>query len=117
MKKLATAAAAAVACLAVLGLSAPAQAAPKPSAAENQESYWEALGYGDCTKVELPDGVSSFTLPPVSHPDWYTVLVLKAGSGDAANDVIYFPSEGVPYSHATGKNLSHVIYCVDAIGS
>lgn len=104
-------AAAAVAAFAVLAVAAPAQAAPPEKSAMNQEAYWEALGYGDCTKVELPDGVSSYTLPELTWPNDYSLLVLKAGSGDSARDVIMWPDSGVAYTHSTGKDLSHIIYC------
>ena len=106
-------AAVAVAGLAVVGLAAPAQAAPPMGAQMNQEAYWEALGYGDCTKVELADGIGSFMLDELPAGMQYTLLVLKAGSGEAANDVHQYPWVGEWYSHMTGKDLSHVIYCVD----
>lgn len=105
-------AAAAVAGLAVVGLAAPAQAAPPLDAQMNQTSYWEAQGYGDCTKVEFGDGVESFTLDALPAGMNYTLLVLKAGSGASANDQQAFPWTGQAYTHMTGKDLSHVIYCM-----
>ncbi|MCR8671798.1 hypothetical protein [Agrococcus sp. HG114] len=110
MKKLL--AAAAVAGFAVLGVATPAQAAPPDSAAMNSEAYWENLGYGDCTKVEYGDGVTSVTLPELSWPSEYTLLVLKAGSGTSANQLIMWPEAGVAYMHDSGKELSHIIYCM-----
>lgn len=110
MKKLL--AASAVAAFAVLGLAAPAQAAPPEAAAQNSTAYWEALGYGDCTKVELADGVSSYTLAELEFPHEYTLLVLKAGSGATANQLVEYPVAGEAYAQANGKDLSHVIYCV-----
>lgn len=101
----------AVSGLAVVGLAAPAQAAPPPHAAMNHTSYWEGMGYGDCTKIELPDGVESFTLSELDWPMTYSVLIMKAGSGASANDVVHYPWVGQAYTHATGKDLSHVIYC------
>ncbi len=106
-------AATAVAGLAIVGLAAPAQAAPPDWAAMNHTSYWEGLGYGDCSKVELPDGVGSVTLPELPWGEQYTLLVLKAGSGSSANDVIRWPVEGMTYEHSSGKDLSHVITCTD----
>jgi hypothetical protein len=104
---------AAVAGLAVVGLAAPAQAAPPLESLMNQTSYWEGLGYGDCTKVEFGDGVGSFTLDELPSGMQYTLLVLKAGSGSSANDVHVFPWTDMAYTHMTDKDLSHVIYCVD----
>lgn len=110
MKKLLAGAAAAA--FAVLAIAAPAQAAPPDHAAQNHEAHWEARGYGECTKVELPDGIGSVTLPELTPPATYTLLVLKAGSGATANDLILWPMAGVAYDHATDKDLSHYIYCV-----
>lgn len=106
--------AAAIAALALLGLSTPAQAAPPENAASNSVAYWEALTPEDdtCMKEELPDGVSTFTLPELGPDQVYTLLVLKSGSGAGANTVVWYPVAGVAYDHDTGKDLSHVIYCV-----
>lgn len=98
-----------------LSAAAPAYAAPTPG--PNQEAYWEAMGYGDCTKEELDDGVGSFVLPAPPMGTAYTLLVLKAGSGATANDVIENPVVGEEYTHGTGKDLSHVIWCVDTPSS
>lgn len=104
-------ASAAVAAFAILAVTTPAHAAPPDHAAQNSEAYWEGLGYGDCTKTELPDGVGSTTLPPVSFPTVYSLLVLKAGSGQSANELVHWPDAGVAYDHGTGKDLSHIIVC------
>jgi hypothetical protein len=103
-----------VAAIAILGLSTPAQAAPPDQAASNNAAYWELFTPDDdrCTKVELPDGVTTYTLPELGDGMTYTLLVLKAGSGATANTVILNPIAGVAYSHDTDKELSHVIYCV-----
>lgn len=103
-----------VAAFAVLGLSTPAQAAPPDHALTNSAAYWETVTPEDdtCTKVELPDGVTSFTLPALGPGMAYTLLVLKAGSGASANTLVWDPVAGVAYTHDTGKELSHVIYCV-----
>jgi hypothetical protein len=106
-------AACAVAGFSVVALGAPAQAAPPPSAQMNHEAYWEAQGYGDCSKWEYGDGVMSTTLPSLPWGQQYTLLVLKAGSGESASDVIAWPEAGVEYMHTSGKALSHIIYCVD----
>lgn len=107
-------AAAAIAAFAAFGLSAPAQAAMPDNAATNQASYWEAWTGADdeCTKVELADGIDSYTLSELPAGQVYTLLVLKAGSGASANTVVQFPEAGVAYMHSSGKDISHVIYCV-----
>ncbi|MHA6667885.1 hypothetical protein ACX3O0_03345 [Homoserinimonas sp. A447] len=106
MKKLL--AASAIACIATVGISAPVAASPE-SASMNHETYWET-STTDCTKVEFADGVTSFSLPS-QYGLTYTMLVLKAGSGDSANDVIGWPASDYDYYHQTGKGLSHAIYC------
>ena len=112
MKRMITAAV--LAAVAVLGLSAPAQAAPPDQAVQNSAAYWETITPEDdtCTKVELPEGVSTYTLPELSGDQMYTLLVLKAGSGSDANTVIWYPVAGTAYGHDTDKDLSHIIYCV-----
>ena len=107
--------AAVIAVFAVLGLSTPAQAAPPDNAAQNSAAYWEAFTPEDdtCTKVELPGGPLTYTLPELGAGEQYTLLVLKAGSGESANTVVWYPVAGVAYDHDTGKELSHVIYCVE----
>lgn len=106
MKKIFTAVA--IVGFATIGISTPAAATPE-SAMMNQPSFWETADT-DCVKVEFGDGVASFTLPE-SDDVTYTLLVLKAGSGASANQVIEWPLAGVEYFHETGKDLSHVIYC------
>lgn len=107
---------AAVVGLALTAVAAPAAAAPPAGAQMNHESYWEDLGYGDCSKVEL-DGVgTTFVLDDLPSGWMYTLLVLKAGSGAAANHLIDNPVAGVAYDHSTGKGLSHAIVCVDEDG-
>lgn len=93
------------------GSAAPALAAPHLG--PNQVAYWEGLGYGDCSKTELADGVGAVTLDPLPAGTVYTLLVLKAGSGDGANVVVEDPEAGIVYDHGTGKDLSHVIVCTD----
>jgi hypothetical protein len=106
--------AAALTALAVVGMGATAHAAPPDHAAQNHVAYWEAFTLQDdtCSKVELPDGVSSFTLPELPSRQVYTLLVLKAGSGSDAHALVWYPDAGVAYEHPTDKDLSHVISCV-----
>lgn len=75
----------------------------------NHESYWESANV-DCEKVEFADGVASYSLPLASGIT-YTMLILKAGSGYSANQVIAWPAANVDYFHQTGKDLSHAIIC------
>lgn len=112
MKRMVTVAV--LAAVAVLGLSTPAQAAPPDQAAQNSAAYWEAFTPQDdtCMKVELSDGISTYTLPALGAGQIYTLLVLKAGSGAEANTLVWFPVAGTAYGSGTGKDLSHVIYCV-----
>ena len=91
--------------LSVLGVSSPAFAANDP--AQNSPSYWAA--YGDCYKVELADGVSTFTLPDLPAGERYTLLVLKAGT--VHQQITSGLVEGGTYSAYSGKDLSHVIVC------
>ena len=97
--------AAAIAAFAVLGLSAPAQAAPPDQAAQNQVAYWEAFTPEEdtCFKDELPDGVSTYTLPELPEGQMYTLLVLKAGNDDA-NTLVYWPVVGTVYGHSTARS-------------
>ena len=101
-----------LALVAVVAAGAPAVARTDPVL--NHTSYWEDFTGDTCMKIELPDGVESFMLP---EGPTYTLLVLKAGSGATANDVIGDPEAGMAYDHGTGKDLSHVIYCYGDGGS
>ena len=107
-------AAAAIAAFVALGAAAPAQAAPPDNAAQNSVAYWEAFTPEDdtCYKVELGEGVSTYTLPALPAGQMYTLLVLKAGSGAGSNTVVLWPVAGTAYGHDTDKELSHIIYCV-----
>jgi hypothetical protein len=77
----------------------------------NQPSYYEALGYGVCTKNDRPTDPFQLGAPP-SGSSW-TLLVLKAGSeksNDDWNTLVHNPTPGA-YSHPSGKKISHVIVC------
>ena len=108
-----TIAACALACAALVGLAVPAQAAKPENAKMNQASYWESAD-SSCAKIEFGNGVKSFTLPELGDGLAYSLLVLKAGSGASAHQVIDGGDlfEGTPYWHQTGKDLSHAILCV-----
>lgn len=98
----------AIAGFAVIGISTPAAAAPN-NPNMNHESYWET-STTDCVKVEFADGVESYSLPTLTNAT-YTMLILKAGSGELAHQVILWPIANVDYFHQTSKDLSHAIYC------
>ena len=110
----------AVATVALIGSSAPALAASanpqSTDSAANHVSYWQDFTAASdvCTKVEMTGNVTTYTLPQLASGQQYTLLVLKAGSGVLANTVDLSPDPGVAYGHSTGKDLSHVIYCVGA---
>jgi hypothetical protein len=99
----------AVACFAVLGLAAPAQAGVDSEL--NHTAYWEAYTAADdtCSKVELDGEGKTFTLAALPSGQKYTLLVVKAGTGTT---VLVNPTAGVAYATSTGKGLSWAIYCV-----
>src|SRR5690606_5889171 len=92
-------------------------AAPEPAVSlsptapdnTNHAEYWEAhledQGYTnvECTKYDQPynDG---YTVPA---GDWL-LLVLKAGSGEGENDLVWNPVVGRTYFHESEKDISHV---------
>ncbi|WP_210479098.1 hypothetical protein [Naasia sp. SYSU D00948] len=95
----------------VAGTAVPAHAAANP--AQNKTSYWEAYtAYvpDTCYKVELGDGVASFSLPDIPSRQMYSLLVLKAGTGSEI--ISTRPRKLTAYSPSNGKDISHVIYCV-----
>ena len=115
-------AALAVAAITVISSGAPALAAPaNPQSTDpdkNHANYWEDYTSGDvCTKVEMTGNVKTYTLPVLTTDQQYTLLVVKAGSGVLANTLYSSPTAGIPYDHSTGKDLSHIIFCVGAAGS
>ena len=95
--------------LVLLGMAAPAAATPFSDM--NHEWYWESDGI-DCTKVELDGYGKTFTLEPLADGMQYIFLVLKAGSGSSAHQVIDYPEAGVAYGHQTTKGLSWAMSCV-----
>ena len=78
---------------AALGFSSTAvSAAPPDHAAQNHETYWENLGYGECEKFEDP--ADPFVLGNPDPGTAWTLLVIKAGSGDDARDLYPNPAPG-----------------------
>jgi invasion protein IalB len=102
MKKKLIAATALTLCALFAGAGA-AQATSEPetkpaTATDNKPSTW-----GDnCVKVELGDGVKSYQVPVFSE-----VIVVKAGR----ENTIYRWHENPAVTAASGKDISHVIYC------
>ena len=103
--------AAAALCLAAAGTAMAGVGTASADPGPNGEAYWEAWleaeGYTgvDCTKT---DREGPFTVP---SGDW-VILVLKAGSGDDANEVIWNPVPGTVYEQTQGKDISHAIACI-----
>jgi hypothetical protein len=98
----------------VLGGMATAASAKPINTDQNQESYWEGLGYGECSKVEDP--ADPFVVPAPDEGNAWTLLVIKAGSAqsvETVNDLIEDPQEGDSYTHSSGKGISHIILCQD----
>ncbi|WP_299445114.1 hypothetical protein [uncultured Phycicoccus sp.] len=99
---LAAAAAAAVAGIAVVG---PASAGVDPRL--NHTSYWENEYGVTCTKVELADGVKSWTIEQGSG-----FYVFKAGTSSTM-ELMGFE----PWVYTSTKSISHVITCNGSYGS
>lgn len=97
--------------------SSPAGAAPSPNNSNlNHPSYYEDLGYGTCTKDDGASTPYSLGTPPSGN--YWTLLVLKAGSASSNSDwntLIENPSPG-NYVHPSGKQISHTISCYDSGG-
>jgi hypothetical protein len=80
----------------------------------NKPSYWvdyfTKQGYEDveCTKYEPVSTPYILGDPPEGR--MWLAIVIKAGAGNDANEVIMNPKPG-EYSHASGKDNSHVIVC------
>jgi len=80
----------------------------------NKPSYWvdyfTQQGYEDveCTKYEPVS--TPYILGDAPEGRTWLAIIIKAGAGDDANEVIMSPKPG-EYSHASGKDNSHVIVC------
>ena len=80
----------------------------------NKPSYWvdyfTQQGYEDvqCTKYEPVS--TPYILGDAPEGRTWLAIIIKAGAGDDANEVIMNPKPG-EYSHASGKDNSHVIVC------
>ena len=80
----------------------------------NKPSYWvdyfTQQGYEDveCTKYEPVS--TPYILGDAPEGRTWLAIIIKAGAGNDANQVIMSPKPG-EYSHASGKDNSHVIVC------
>ena len=80
----------------------------------NKPSYWvdyfTQQGYEDveCTKYEPVS--TPYILGDAPEGRTWLAIIIKAGAGEDANQVIMSPKPG-EYSHASGKDNSHVIVC------
>jgi hypothetical protein len=80
----------------------------------NKASYWvdyfTQQGKADvkCTKYEPVS--TPYILGDAPEGRTWLAIIIKAGAGDDANEVIMNPEPG-EYSHASGKDNSHVIVC------
>lgn len=90
----------------------PANAETLPHSPEhNKTGFWEEyLPAEMCLKFEDPG--TPYTVP--AYEGWTVVgVILKAGSGDDANEVFHGDQSGAVLSHPTGKDISHAIVCKD----
>jgi len=78
--------------------------------AENQVAFWcEPDDAGQ--KFEPVD--TPFIVPEPLEGTTWTLLVLKAGSGEGANETVVNPVVGQGYSHSSGQDNSHTILCFE----
>jgi hypothetical protein len=73
----------------------------------NQVGYWCETG----VKYEPVD--TPYVVPEPPADSAWTLLVLKAGSGEGSNHVVENPVVGQAYTHPNDKNISHVILCYE----
>jgi len=72
----------------------------------NSVEYWCGENGVKYEPVETP-----FVVPEPPEGTTWTLLVLKAGSGDGENETFPNPVVGQGYSHSSGKDNSHAILC------
>jgi len=76
----------------------------------NNVSYWQSQGYEYCVKYEPV--TTPYSVPaPVGGGTW-DLMIIKAGAGDDANQLVSGPTAGGSYGHSSGKDISHIILCV-----
>jgi len=74
---------------------------------QNQVSDWCEVGF------KYEPVATPFVVPAPAAGTTWTLLVLKAGSGDDENTSIVNPTPGESYYHGTGKDISHAILCYE----
>jgi len=85
-------------------IAAGANGPPPPN--PNQVEYWCPAGGVKYEPVDTP-----FVVPAPPAGFTWTLLVLKAGSGDGENEQFPNPVVGQAYSRTDGKDISHAILC------
>jgi hypothetical protein len=75
----------------------------------NNPNYFTGPTYGLCTKLEPV--TTPFVMPVPEFGNAWTLLVIKAGSGTDANQLVPDPTSGQSYTHTSGKDISHAIFC------
>lgn len=91
--------------LAAIGVLWAVLALPATATDSNQVGYWCETG----VKYEPVD--TPFVVPEPPAGEVWTLLVLKAGSGEGENAEFVNPTVGVGYEHPSGKDISHAILC------
>ena len=77
-----------------------------PEPTPNQVEYWCPNGGIKFEPVSTP-----FVVPSAPEGRTWTLLVLKAGSGEGENETFVNPVVGQPYFRSDGKDISHAILC------
>lgn len=80
---------------------------PATATDSNQVSFWCEAGF-KYEPVETP-----YVVPEPPADSVWTLLVLKAGSGEGSNHPVENPVVGQAYTHPTGRDISHVILCYE----
>ncbi len=75
----------------------------------NNPNYFTGPTNGICTKLEPV--ATPFVMPVPEFGNVWTLLVIKAGSGTQANQLVAAPAVGQSYTHTSGQDISHVIFC------
>ena len=76
----------------------------------NDVEYWQSNGYEYCVKYDPVD--TPYLVPAAPEGGTWDLLIIKAGAGDQANQLIDDPAVGTTYEHSSDKDISHVILCV-----
>ncbi len=76
----------------------------------NNVEYWQSNGYEYCVKYDPVD--TPYLVPAAPEGGTWDLLIIKAGAGDQANQLIDDPAVGTTYEHSSDKDISHVILCV-----